>query len=209
MRVDIDHYFTTMSPWAYIGFATLLDMAQRTGVAIRHRPVKLLELYSATDTKPLLDRHQTRKDLRMVELQRWREKRGLGFNLSPPHWPFDPEAADRFVIALSEEGEDAAAFIAALFDANWLGERDLGDERVIAEIASGQGLDGERLLAKSKSGAMGGIYDANTKDALAAGVFGSPSYLLNGELFWGQDRLGLLEDAITSGRAPYTPSGDG
>lgn len=205
MSAVIDYYFTTMSPWAYIGHRALHDMTDRTGTKIRYRPMHLMEVFAGTDTPPLAQRHQTRKNLRLVELQRWRERRGLDFVLAPAHWPFAFEPADRFVIAAGEAGHDQGRLLGALFDAIWLEEHDLADEAVIVDIADASGLDGAALLARSKTDDIGAAYAANTRNAIAAGVFGSPSYVLNGELFWGQDRIELLEDALRSGRAPYTP----
>lgn len=206
MNATIDHYFTTMSPWAYIGFQYLLDMAQRTGATIRHRPMQLMDVFASTDTPPLAQRHETRRNLRIIELQRWRDKRGLKYVLSPAHWPFAFQGADKFVIAAEATGDDQNKLLSALFEAIWIDERDLGDETVLADIANAAGLNGSELLSRSKADDIAEKYAANTREAVAAGVFGSPSYLLNGEMFWGQDRIDLLEDAVRSKRAPYQAS---
>lgn len=206
MAATIEYYFSMISPWAFIGHDVLHDMAARRGAEIDYRPMALLEVFDATDTPRPAKRHATRKAYRMLELQRWRTRRGLDFKLQPAHWPYDFAPADKLVIAIIEAGENPAAFIRAASRATWMEERNLGEKAELIALADAAGLDGAKLMQDAGSEKVETIYGANTKEALAAGVFGSPSYVLNGELFWGQDRLELLEDAIASGRAPYSPT---
>ncbi len=74
----------------------------------------------------------------------------------------------------------------------------------MTRLADAAGLPGAELVARAESDAVGAVYDQNRQDAIAAGVFGSPAWVLDGEVFWGQDRIELLDDALTSGRKPYT-----
>ena len=73
----------------------------------------------------------------------------------------------------------------------------------VTDLANKAGLPGEQLVARAPSGEIAAIYEQNRQDAIAADVFGSPGYVLDGEVFWGQDRLELLGDALKSGREPY------
>ena len=205
MNASIDYYFSTLSTWAYIGHKALHEMAARQAVTINYRPMAILEVFEATETAPLPKRHPTRQRLRWMELQRWREKRGIKLNLQPAHWPFPCATADRMIVAAVEAGHDPADFIGAVFSGSWAEEKDMGDESVLADTANGVGLPGEDLLDASKGQDAERIYAENTAHALEAGVFGSPTYFLNGEMFWGQDRIDLLEEAISSGREPYNP----
>ena len=79
----------------------------------------------------------------------------------------------------------------------------LADPATLVEMADDSGLPGKQLVERSGSGEIGAAYEQNRQDALAADVFGSPVYVLDGEVFWGQDRIELLADALKSGRAPY------
>jgi 2-hydroxychromene-2-carboxylate isomerase len=73
----------------------------------------------------------------------------------------------------------------------------------LIKLADESGLPGKQLVERSGSEEIGAAYEQNRQDALAADVFGSPVYVLDGEVFWGQDRIELLADALKSGRAPY------
>ena len=89
------------------------------------------------------------------------------------------------------------------FQAVWLNDLDAGDESTLKTLASDLGLDGQALIEAAGTPEIADIYERNTQDAIAHDCVGSPCYVLNGEPFWGQDRLELLEDALASGRAPY------
>ena len=90
------------------------------------------------------------------------------------------------------------------FPAVWEGQRNLADPATIAKLADESGLPGQQLVERSATDAISAAYEQNRQDALAADVFGSPVYVLDGEVFWGQDRIELLGDALKSGRAPYS-----
>jgi 2-hydroxychromene-2-carboxylate isomerase len=206
MARRITCYFTTVSPWAYIGHTLFLEIAREHDVAIDWKPVNLGEVFPQTGGLPLAKRAPARQRYRMFELQRWREKRELNFSLHPKHWPFDCALADRSVIALVQGGRDAAAYIGDVFKAVFEEERNCADESVLADILSACGHDAQSILKSARSPQTEAAYKGNIAEALAAGVFGSPTYILDGELFWGQDRLELLGDALRSGRKAFSPA---
>ena len=201
----IDYYFSLVSPWAYIGHAPFMEIAQRHGVEVNYKPVFLGRVFSETGGLPLAQRHPARQRYRLLELQRWRERRGLNFNINPKHWPFDVNLADRFVIAITASGRNPDAFLRRAFAAIWEEERNLGDPLVLTELAEAAGLDSSALMDVVTGSTTEAIYALNLENAVASDVFGSPSYVLDGEVFWGQDRLDLLDDALRSGRVPYRP----
>ena len=200
----IDYYFSLVSPWAYLGHAPFLAMAERHGCAVTYKPVFLGEVFSETGGLPLARRHPVRQRYRLVELQRWREKRGVPLNPHPKFWPFEVSLADRCVIALQAAGTDPAAFTSRAFTGVWARDENLADEAVLAAIAEEVGVDAGTMLADAHSEAVAAAYAGNIADALAADVFGSPSYVVDGEVFWGQDRLDLLADMLASGRQAYS-----
>ncbi len=200
----IDYYFSLVSPWAYFGHAPFLATAERHGCAVTYKPVFLGEVFSETGGLPLARRHPVRQRYRLVELQRWREKRGVPLNIHPKFWPFEVSLADRCVIALQAAGIDPAAFTSRAFAGVWARDENLADEAVLAAIAAEVGVDAGTMLADAHSEAVAAIYAGNIADALAADVFGSPSYVVDGEVFWGQDRLDLLADMLASGRPAYS-----
>ena len=199
----IDYYFSLVSPWAYIGHAPFMEIVQRHGVEVNFKPVFLGRVFAETGGLPLAQRHPARQRYRILELQRWRERRGLSFNITPKHWPFDVNLADRFVIAINSTGKSPDAFLRRAYAAVWEEERNLGDPLVLAELAEQAGFDSSTLMDVATGSTTEAIYALNLENAVAADVFGSPAYVLDGEVFWGQDRLDLLADALSSGRAPY------
>jgi 2-hydroxychromene-2-carboxylate isomerase len=207
MPRQIDYYFSLSSPWAYIGHRVFRDLVETYDLTVNHKPVVLADLFFETGGLPLVKRHPVRQRYRLVELQRWRDKRGLSFNPQPKFSPFNPRLVDGVVIAVIEAGFDPDPFLRRAFPAVWEDELNLADPETIAKIADSAGLPGERLVERSRSDAIDAAYEQNRQDAIAADVFGSPVYVLDGEVFWGQDRLELLADALKSGRAPYRSQG--
>ncbi len=203
MPRSIDYYFTLVSPWAYIGHDLFVATARKHGATIVYRPVNLGEVFPNSGGLPLARRHPLRVAYRTMELKRWRENRGLRFALKPKGWPFDPTLADCVAVALVARGDDPKPYLSEAFRAAFEQELGLGDEGVVARILRDVGHDAAVLLSDARSAPIREAYAGNARAALAAGVFGSPSYVLDSEVFWGQDRLELLDDALTSGRAPF------
>ena len=204
MPRQVDYYFSLQSPWAYIGHKLFREVANAHDLQVNYKPVVLVDLFSETGGLPLMKRHPARQRYRMVELQRWRDKRGLKFHLQPKSWPFNARLADGVVIAAVEAGLDPDKYMRRAFAAVWQDQLNMADPQTIAKIADETGLPGQKLVERSASDAIGAIYEQNRQDAIAADVFGSPVYVLDGEVFWGQDRIELLADALKSGRKPYS-----
>jgi 2-hydroxychromene-2-carboxylate isomerase len=203
MPRPIDYYFSLQSTWAYIGHRRFRELVEAHDLDVTYKPVLLTGLFSETGGLPLAKRHPLRQRYRLVEMQRWADKRGLGFKLRPKHWPFNAKLADCVVIAMLQEGQNPEPYLDRAFPAVWEREMNLADAASLTALLDDAGLDGGSLVARAGSGEVAAIYEQNRQVAMAAGVFGSPSYLLDGEVFWGQDRIELLEDALKSGRLPY------
>lgn len=205
MSRTVDVYFSMVSPWAHLGHAPFEALVEKHGLTVNWKPVQLGTLFAETGGLPLGKRAVQRQRYRMVELQRWAEKRGRPIRFKPAFWPFDPTLADGAALALIAAGEDPAGFIGAGFRAVWEEDRDLADRAVLAELLSASEFDASAVLAAAETPAVAAAFEANRAEAYAADVFGSPGYVLDGEVFWGQDRLDMLDDALTSGRAPFMP----
>jgi 2-hydroxychromene-2-carboxylate isomerase len=203
MPRQVDYYFSLQSPWAYIGHDAFREVAKTYGLKVNFKPVVLVDLFSETGGLPLMKRHPVRQRYRMVELQRWRDKRGLEFHLQPANWPFNARLADGVVIAAIEAGLDPEPYMRRAYAAMWEHQLNLTDPAVLTRLADESSLPGKQLVERSASEEISAAYEQNRQDALAADVFGSPVYVLDGEVFWGQDRIELLADALKSGRAPY------
>ncbi|MEM8787402.1 MAG: 2-hydroxychromene-2-carboxylate isomerase [Pseudomonadota bacterium] len=193
----IDYYFTPLSPFTYLAGQRLEEIAGRAGVAIAYKPFNLAEVGKHTGFVPLPDRPQARKDYRLAELRRISAHVGLPINLQPAHWPTNPVPASVAVIHAAGAGAgDVGAFVHGLMRATWAENKDIAQADVIRAVLEDTGFD----PALADADMLGGVekLERNSQDALEAGVFGSPTYVLAGEVFWGQDRLEYLDRALSA-----------
>lgn len=148
---------------------------------------------------PLAKRPPQRQAYRLVELRRFSEHLRIPLNLHPKFFPVAGDGAARLIIAVERhDGAEAALRLTgAVLAAVWAQERDIADAATLAALLAETGLPAERLQ-QSGEAAVQAQYDHNTQDAIDRGLFGSPSYVLDGELFWGQDRLEFLERKLQS-----------
>jgi len=197
-RPHIDYYFWMNSDWAYLGADRLEALAQRQGVQIRYKPVDLPDVYARTGGMLLGQRAPERQAYRVTELQRWCRKLGIYVNAQPAYMCPNADLASCIVIAADQAGLPVAGLYKAILHAQWCEERDISDPETLRGIVQTQSLDAERLLYDARLPAIVQQYRGNTDEAVAAGVFGSPSYVYRGELFWGQDRLDMLEETIAT-----------
>ncbi|MFO1108908.1 MAG: 2-hydroxychromene-2-carboxylate isomerase [Bradyrhizobium sp.] len=209
MPVSIDYYLSLNSPWTYMGSALLAEVAKRNGATVNVKPAKFGPIFEKTGGLPLPKRSPERRAYRLMELKRWREVRDIPLVLQPKNSPSDDLAATRLVIAAKLQGKDAHRLATEFGRALWELDQPLGDAAVMASAAKRAGFDAESLRAGGPSDAeLDGLYEQYTQEALAAGVFGAPSYVLpSGEFFWGQDRLEMLERALKMLRQPQAASG--
>jgi 2-hydroxychromene-2-carboxylate isomerase len=129
-----------------------------------------------------------------VELRRFSEHLGVPLTLQPRFFPTDAAAAARLIVAVdAEDGAEAAMRLSgAMLRAVWAEERNLAAEETLQQLLTECGLPTDRL-AVSDAPEIQHRYEANTQQAMDAGVFGAPSYVVDGEIFWGQDRLEFLQ----------------
>lgn len=201
MSLTVDYYFTPQSPWAYLGHARFAQITRAAGATVRLLPIDLGgKVFPISGGLPLGQRAPQRQAYRLVELRRHADFLGLPLHVKPQFFPVPGDDAARLIIAVDlHDGLDAAMKISgAVFRACWAQERHIADEKVLAELLRECGLDAARL-EQSHSQAVQERYEANTAQAIEAGVFGVPTYAVNGELFWGQDRLDFVERRLKQG----------
>lgn len=198
MRRTVDYYFAPQSPWAYLGHQRLTQLLKATDTDVRVMPMDLGgKVFPISGGLPLGQRAPQRQAYRLLELQRFSEWVQLPLVVKPTYFPVGGDDASRLIIAVDlHHGADAAmAITGAIMAAVWAQERNIADEKVLAQLLQEQGLDAQ-CLEQGHSQAAQVRYETYTQAAIDAGVFGAPSYVLNGELFWGQDRLDFLERAL-------------
>ncbi len=199
MRRTVDYFFATMSPWAYLGHERFVRIAQATGAEVRVRPMDLGKIFPLSGGLPLAKRAPQRQAYRLVELRRFSDWLKLPLTLQPKFFPVAGDPSARLVSVVAEhDGTEAALRLSgAVLAAVWAQERDIADADTLATLLRETGLDAARL-AQSQDAAAQALADAHTQAAMDAGVFGAPSYVIDGELFWGQDRLDFVERRLQS-----------
>jgi 2-hydroxychromene-2-carboxylate isomerase len=194
----IDYYFWLNSDWAYLGADRLERIASEHGITIRYMPVDLPDVYARTGGQLLSRRSLERQAYRVTELKRWCKKLGVHINPTPKYICPNADVASRIVIAADRIGYQVTPLYKAILHAEWCDDRDISDEKELRQILKALNLDVEALIGAAASPEVEASYRNFTDAALKAGVFGSPSYVFKGELFWGQDRLDMLESAIVA-----------
>jgi 2-hydroxychromene-2-carboxylate isomerase len=194
----IEYYFSLNSPWTYLGAARFSEIAKAHNAQIIVKPARFGAIFEQTGGLPLPKRAPARQAYRLQELKRWRDYRGLPIHIQPKGFPSDEIAVTRLVIAAAQQGKNAFGFATELGRALWEREQSFTDATAVSEAAARAGVDLAAVKAAAPDdAALDAIWQKNTEDALARGVFGAPSYVLpDGEFFWGQDRLEFLERAL-------------
>ena len=198
MPITIDYYVSLNSPWTYLGSAAFAEIARRHGATVNIKPAKFGPIFEQTGGLPLPKRSPQRQAYRLMDLKRWREVRERPLNLEPKYFPCNDLPATRLVIAAKLQGKDAHRLSLEFGCALWEREETLADPATLASAAERAGLDAAALRDAGPSDAeLDALLEQYTQEALKAGVFGAPSYVLpSGEIFWGQDRLELLDRAL-------------
>lgn len=201
MSLSIDYYFAPQSPYSYLGHLRFWDIARAAGAAIRVMPVDLGgKVFPVSGGLPLGKRAPQRQAYRLLELKRFSEWLHVPMKLEPKYFPVSGDDAARLIIAVNmHDGAHAAmALTDSLLRAVWEQDRNIADEAVLAALLRERELPAARLEA-AQTQAVQERYEADTQGAVDAGVFGAPSYVVGGEIFWGQDRLDFLERRLKRG----------
>jgi 2-hydroxychromene-2-carboxylate isomerase len=195
----IDYYLAPQSPWTYLGHARLVAMAQKYGVKISIKPMDLGKIFPISGGLPLPKRAPQRQAYRLVELARFRDHLQMPLHVQPAFFPVAGDPAARVIIAVREaDGQDAAVtFAGKVLAGVWADQRNIADVDTLKLMLAECGLP-EGRYDESLSESTQALYDADTQQAIDAQVFGSPSYVIGGELFWGQDRLEFVERKLAA-----------
>ena len=212
MPKTVDFYFTPVSPWTYLAMPRFRAMTANHRAVVRYKPVDMGPLFVSAGVKPLKERPEPLKRNRLNDLKRWRAHLGMPLNLEPKHFPTSPLLASKMIIAARQAsearqsrhyaeggalhapaGHDVGALAEAYLRACWAEERDVGDEATAIAIANECGFDGRALREAADGPEVQAEFEANTKEALGRFVWGSPTCYVEGELFFGQDRLEFVE----------------
>jgi 2-hydroxychromene-2-carboxylate isomerase len=200
VTLAIDYFLSPQSPWTYLGHERFADIARKAGAQINVLPVDLGRVFPVSGGLPLAKRAPQRQTYRLVELKRFSAYLGRPLHLHPRYFPVASDDAAKLIIAVdAHDGNDAAMLIAAaIMRGVWVEEKNIADPAVLQAMLEACSLPGRRL-DDSQSQAVHERYEQDSQRAIDGGVFGAPTYVVEGEMFWGQDRLDFLERRLARG----------
>ncbi len=198
MSHTVDYYFAPQSPWAYLGHQRFQNILQKSGASVRVMPIDLGgKVFPISGGLPLGQRAPQRQAYRLTELERFSKWLGAPLHLKPTFFPVNGDDAAKLIIAvdMAAGAQAAMAITGAILSAVWAQQQNIADEKTLAELLKAQNLP-TSCLEQAYRQAVQERYESYTQMAIDAGVFGAPSYVVNGEIFWGQDRLDFVERVI-------------
>jgi carboxymethylenebutenolidase len=200
MPKHVDYYVSLNSPWTYLGSRRFEAIAAKHDAAVTIWPVEFGSVFAVSGGLPLPKRAPQRQAYRMMELKRWRQHLGMPLTLEPKFFPANEMPAAKCVIALREQGRmaDAIKLAHGVLHALWADEKDTGDAATLRSIIAGCGLDAESVMAAAATPTVAAKREAYTHHAIEQGVFGAPSFVIDGEIFWGQDRLDFVDRKLAA-----------
>ena len=187
----IDYYMFTLSPFTYLAGNELEQIAARHGATINYKPFQLMQVFERTGGTAPKDRHISRQIYRAQELPRIAKHNNMDITVKPAFWPTNPAPSCYAVIAAQAVGGgNVGELCQSILRACWLEDKDIADDKVIKDALISNGFD----ASITESGLLEGAetFLLNTEDAIQANVFGSPSYIVGDQVFFGQDRLEYL-----------------
>jgi 2-hydroxychromene-2-carboxylate isomerase len=201
---EIEYFYSAHSGYAYLGSARFMAIAAAGGHTIVHRPMDLRRVVAVTGPGPTNSLTPARRAyFSGREIQRWAEYRGAPVVARPTHHDNSLNLSNGMLIAGIAQGLNVDRLAHELLQGHWRDDADLADRDHLARLGRAAGIDPEPLLDAALSEPMQAIHEANTREAIEASVFGSPTYFVAGDMFYGQDHLDLVERAL---RQPFKGS---
>jgi 2-hydroxychromene-2-carboxylate isomerase len=194
----IEYFYSAHSAFAYLGAGKLSQIAGANGYKVYHRPMDFWPVVKAANQHHSGKRSAAHMDYFFGrEIKRWGEWRGLPIMEGRPTFHDNPLAlASGLIISAQNAGADVDALSFEILQSHWANDSDIADPATLHAIALAQGLNADELLKTAISDAVQSEFTANTAEAIARDVFGSPTYFVAGDKFYGQDRLEMVEHAL-------------
>lgn len=191
------YFYSVVSPWSYLGIKRLKEISKKYSAQIIEKPIDLVgKVFVATGGTPVPQRHISRQNYRLLELKRWGEFLNIKINQKPKFFPpKDPHLPALFCLASIDMGINMD-FSSKVLEHLWVKENDISNIDTLKLIADDLKISFEELSKLATSDKIKKIYETNTQEAINMNIFGVPSYVYNNEIFWGQDRLELLEHSL-------------
>ncbi len=193
MTKAIEFLFDFGSPTTYLAHKRIPGVVARTGATVDYVPVLLGGIFKATgNSSPAM---VPAKSLYMgADMGRFADRHGILLRMNP-HFPINTLTMMRMAAGLHRDPR-FMAFVDRMFDAMWVEARNMGDPGEMTTVLQSAGFDPEAMLALAQSDAAKDRLKTATEDAIARGAFGAPTFFVGGQMFFGQDRLDWVEEAV-------------
>ena len=195
---EIEYFYSAHSACAYLGSARLTELSRAANRRIAHRPMDLRKVVAVTgpgSTNGLTPARRAYFSGR--EIERWAEFRSApimdGF---PVHHDKDMTLPNGMLIAGLLQGSNIGGLAHGMLEAHWRDDADLADGETLTRLGIAAGVDLKPLLDAALSAEVLAVYAANTEEAIERSVFGSPTYFVDDDMFYGQDHLEMAERAL-------------
>lgn len=198
MTKKVEFLFDFGSPNAYLAWKAVPEIERRTGATFTYVPVLLGGIFKATgNVSPVIANQGIRNkgEYQFLEIERFIKKHNLTKFKFNSHFPVNTLQIMRGAVAAEIDGT-LPAYIAAVMPAMWEQSLKMDDPEIIKAALDADGIDGARLLARIQDGDVKAKLIANTEDAVARGAFGIPTFFVDGDIYFGKDRLREVEEAI-------------
>ncbi len=199
----LEYFYSAHSSYSYLGSAEVMRIADAAGCRIIHKPFDLRITTEVTGPGPISGRTpQRRAYFYGRDIERWAEWRDVKFiggrfdATRPVHHDNDMTLVNCMLIAGQERGLNVDQLAHSLLRGHWVDDADLADAETLKALGKQAGIDPEPLLVDAVTPQVQAIYEANTKEAIERSVFGAPTYFVDGDMFFGQDRLMMVKKAL-------------
>jgi 2-hydroxychromene-2-carboxylate isomerase len=197
MTRTIEFYFDFPSPYSYLAHTQLPKIAAEHGATVTYHPFRILELMTIVSNRPTTIECKNKGKYAGVDLQRWTKRYNVDFSRNPHSKSFDYAELDRAALVAIGDGR-GAEYVTAVFTAIWGKPVDLSQRAVLSEVLEKAGLNAPQLIQRASHAGIVAKLEAETKAAAERGVFGAPTMFVGQHMFFGNDRLDFVAEALRS-----------
>jgi 2-hydroxychromene-2-carboxylate isomerase len=194
MARQIEFYFDFPSPYSYLATTQFAALTAKTGAEIVYRPFRILPLMKMVGNTPTTIECKNKGKYAGADIGRWAARYKVPFQRNPNMRGIDYAALGRGALVAIEQGR-GAEYVTTLYRAIWAGDLNIAERPVLAGLLDSAGFDGEALLKKAEAPQYATQLDKATEAAAERGVFGSPTFFVGDQMFFGNDRLDFLTEA--------------
>lgn len=198
MPEAIKYYFSPISGYAYLGHQAFVDLTREAQIEIQYYPVDISRVFMATGTTPPARQSEARKSYRHEDMARYADMYELPLNVKPVFWPAASDLACKAIIASKHLALDQSSVAGAILSGVWAWDADIANAVSLQYIFDSVSLPGSEILDMCEDKQVNDDFYAFTQSAIESGIFGSPTYVVDGERYWGQDRLPLIRQRLLS-----------